>query len=400
MLVSKWRKALRWLDSLSGLPPNSLEKRLLGSDLGTQQNNLRWLPVFILSAVVWSSPGNFLQTFLSVLWTWILAQICDEGSLAEGSYFSVVAFARVWMTPLVAFVLGGFVTLSAARWSRTRSIYTFVCGKTREHLMVTAALVQKASHDCETTEATETLYAYRDIFGRYAVLAFELAIRRAQGKMDSMQTKSWLQKLSLVTNDEWDRMVPDERHSTVYAWLLTASHQATVDGVLSPHEATEMYTSIKATLGAANDMIESQKDIMLLPYARVVTCLVKLYIVVCSTEFGMTIASAKYSQQFRDTVPGSYVLLSLVAVYLISSCMQALLDLHVHLHSPFVDSLGNSSQDASVNLGLNQLRMELLGRASQQQACIFNETDWEFVETQLPRDEEEGFNTGLCGRPF
>jgi hypothetical protein len=399
MALPKWQKALRWLDSLSALSQNGLDKRLLSSDLGSQEGNLRWLPVFIISAVVWSSPGNFIQTFLSVLWTWVLAQICDEGLLAEGSYLSVVAFARQWMTPLVAFVLGGFVTLSAARWSRTRSIYTFVCGKTREHLMVVAALFQKASYDCETLESTEMLQAYRDKFGRYAVLALELAIRRAQGKTDSMQTKSWLQKLSLVTNDEWDRMVPDERHSTVYAWLLTASHQASVDGFLSMHEAAEMHTSIKATLGAANEMIDSQKDIIPLPYARVVTILVKSYIAICSTEFGMTIANAKYSQQVRAAVPASYVLLSLVAVYLISSCMQALLDLNVLLHSPFADSLGASSQDVSVNQGLNQLRLELLGRPHDQ-SCIFNETDWEFVETQLPRDEEEGFNTAMCGRSF
>jgi hypothetical protein len=342
---------------------------------------------------MWSSPGNFMKAMMSVLWAWVLAQICEVNQV--GNYLSTVKFARTWMTSLVAFVLGGFVTLNVARWSRTRSTYSYLCGKTREHLMVASALVRTNRGDSEMEDGVDKAHAYRDKIGRYTVLALELTIRRAQGKMDSVQTKTWLQKLGLLSEDEWERMVVCDRHTTVYTWLLAVGHQAAAEGMFGQYEASDMSTSIKAALGAANELIDTHRNPMPLPYVQMVTVLVKSYMLICSTEFGMDMASATNLQTFQDGPPTSYIILSLMAVFLLSSCMQGLLDLHAHLHSPFMD-MGSSPQEVTVNQSLNQLRLELLGRSPG--SDFFYEADWEVVESPTghsPRDEEEGFGSAL-----
>jgi hypothetical protein len=245
--------------------------------------------------------------------------------------------------------------------------------------MVASALVGTAKRGSETDDVAEKAQFYREKIGRYTVLSLEMAIRRAQGKMDSIQTKAWLQKLGLLHEDEWDRMVVGDRHTSVYTWLLTVGHQAAADGTLGQHEASALSTSVKAALEAANELIDTQRNPMPIPYAHTISVLVKSYMIICSTEFGMNLANARNSQAFQDGAPTSYVILSLAAVYLISSCMQGLLDLHAHLYSPLLD-IGHSPQEVSINQSLNQLRLELLGRSTGN-ADPFHEPDWEVVES-------------------
>jgi hypothetical protein len=59
----------------------------------------------------------------------------------------------------------------------------------------------------------------RKMMLRWVVLGFELAVLKGRGLVDAEEGRQLLESLGLVVDDEWDAMVPGERHTTVWFWL-------------------------------------------------------------------------------------------------------------------------------------------------------------------------------------
>jgi len=331
-------------------------KRLAGYSPSGLQYRMGWFPGMLFNCTVWSLPGNMVQCVLAVLNAWFVSVMYKESS-GNNEYLTVITFGRTWVATLVAFVLGGFVIMNVKKWSRKRGMYGLLCGKTREQLITVAAFLQPTSSD---VAASELALAYRKQFGRYAVLALELAIQKARGKMDSEDTKNWLQRLELIVDDEWEKMVPGDRHTTVYFWLLSIAERARVEGLLSQAAAITVFDSVKAGRGSANDLMDLLPNAMPFAYAQMVTFLVKTHTLICSTEFGMKLADARHAPQFKDGVPIDFTILSLLVVFMINACMQGLLDLHTFLHNPFLDHVTGVPHEEIANAGINKLRVELM----------------------------------------
>lgn len=331
--------------------------RLAGYSPSGLQYRMGWLPGMLFKCTVWSLPGNMVQAILAVANALLVSCMYREEK-GHTEYLKVISFGRTWMATLVAFVIGGFVIMNVSKWSRKRGTYGLLCGKTREQLISVAAFLQPGSGGDAAT--SQRALNYRRQFGRYTVLALELAMQKARGKMDVEGMKDWLQRLKLIEEDEWERMVPGDRHTTVYFWLLAIAERARADGLLSDQAAMSVFDSVKAARGAANDLMDLLPNSLPFAYAQMVTFLVKTHTLICSTEFGLKLADARHAEQFADGVPVGFTVLSLVVVFMINACMQGFLDLHSFLHNPFLDDVNGVPHEAIANGGINRLRVELM----------------------------------------
>ena len=52
------------------------------------------------------------------------------------------------------------------------------------------------------------------------LLAYELAVLKPRNAMDSDRARDHLKAVGLLEADEWEKMVPGDRHTTVFFWIL------------------------------------------------------------------------------------------------------------------------------------------------------------------------------------
>ena len=79
---------------------------------------------------------------------------------------------------LIAFILAGFVATSVSIWRLRRQNYAALCGNTRNLTVLMMSMID--GDDDQLTAVRETL-------ARWTILAFELAVLKARGHIDSEQ---------------------------------------------------------------------------------------------------------------------------------------------------------------------------------------------------------------------
>ena len=92
---------------------------------------------------------------------------------------------------LISFVLAGFVGISVSMWSLRRQNYASLCGNTR-NININIAACLRLDPD------NQELMLARRRMGRWTILAFELAILKARGHMDSSEGKTFLTDSGLL----------------------------------------------------------------------------------------------------------------------------------------------------------------------------------------------------------
>ena len=195
------------------------------------------VPIFARDLTVCFSLGRILQHFLMVVYAFLIMLILahsdvvfpdDEfGGDGEGGPVnacatglnikicqldSLLSDAKTEFRFLIAFILAGFVGMTVATWKERRRNYAALCGNARNLSLNLASFVPLTPSDPELMQARATL-------GRWVLLAFELAVLKARGNMDSTDGRSHLLAKGLCTEAEWDALVPGDRHSTVFWWI-------------------------------------------------------------------------------------------------------------------------------------------------------------------------------------
>ena len=113
---------------------------------------------------------------------------------------------------LIAFILAGFVGVTVNIWYMRRKNYAALCGSCRNLLIQLATFVP---FDADNLQ----LMATRQKLARWVSLAYELAILKARGHMDSDQGYGHLVEVGLLEPAEWECLVNGDRHSTVIFWI-------------------------------------------------------------------------------------------------------------------------------------------------------------------------------------
>lgn len=96
---------------------------------------------------------------------------------------------------LIAFILSGFVTTSVTAWNTRRTNYASLCGNARNLNILLSSLLPIDREDKDLCKTRKTL-------ARWVMLAFELAMLKARGHMDSDEGKDYLLSSGLLEEGE------------------------------------------------------------------------------------------------------------------------------------------------------------------------------------------------------
>lgn len=168
---------------------------------------------------------------------------------------------------LIAFILAGFVARSVGMWQRRRTNYASLCGNARNLNVQIAGLLPIDSDDSDLSRV-------RLMLGRWVMLAFELAVLKARGQIDSEDARTFLLDEGLLEEGEWEAMVPGDRHTSVFFWLQYHLARLADTRWLTEQRLVTLSDSIKNMRAQANDLMSSLDRDPPFPYANLCGILV------------------------------------------------------------------------------------------------------------------------------
>ena len=109
------------------------------------------------------------------------------------------------------------------------------------------------------------------------MLAFELAMLKSRGNMDSDEGKAYLEGSGLLHLGEWDHLVPGDRHTTVFWWIQLKVHNLRDEDIIRRDIfAANIFGAITDMRARANDMMSSLDRDQPFPYTALCGALVAL----------------------------------------------------------------------------------------------------------------------------
>ena len=258
---------------------------------------------------------------------------------------SMMADAKSEFRFLVAFILAGYVANSVSTWKERRTDYAALCGNTRNTLVNI-----NSSLPTSVTTASGAIIAPRKLATRYLLLAFELAVLKSRGHMDSPQGKAYVTDLGLLEPGEWDCMVNGDRHTSVVFWLNT---------MVTKHDKhAKLIYDISDFRAKANDMMSSlNRDP---PFAYVGLCgiLVKLNVFIFSTWKAAEWSLWMKTFGYRGALNQIRFWADVLVLFVWNVSYMGLYDLGYYLWNPF----GNRRVDVPhglISAGLHRLGWSL-----------------------------------------
>ena len=119
------------------------------------------------------------------------------------------------------------------------------------------------------------------------MLAFELAMLKSRGSMDSDKGRGYLERSGLLLPNEWDALVNGDRHTTVFWWIQMQVRQLTSDGVIEHAVWTsKIFDDITFMRSKANDMMSSLDRDAPYPYIALCGLLVQFNIIFMTVWHG------------------------------------------------------------------------------------------------------------------
>lgn len=177
---------------------------------------------------------------------------------------------------LIAFMLAGFVAATIKTWTIRRTMYASLCGNMRNLTIKLSSFIPIDVNDAEITQARQNL-------GRWVALAFDLAVLKSRGQMDSEQGREHLQTSGLLKDGEWDAMVKGDRHSTVFWWIHIQCSRLQRKGILHSNDVTVISESIGDMRAKANDLMSSLDLDKPISYTSLCGLLVTINLFIMST---------------------------------------------------------------------------------------------------------------------
>jgi len=162
---------------------------------------------------------------------------------------------------LTAIVLGGYIVATINMWRLRRINYMILLGSIRNLTIQIGTLVRKQSvnkvmNNEEEEQENITWLDERHKMLRWAVLGFELAVLKARNKMDTDQGRKRLEDKELLREGEWENMVNEDRHTTVWYWIQRKAVTLTDQGVISSEQTLQIIcTMVTRTQGHADDLM-------------------------------------------------------------------------------------------------------------------------------------------------
>lgn len=254
---------------------------------------------------------------------------------------------------LVAFLLAGLVSVTVARWQWRRTNYASLCGTVRNLLLQIASFLPIP--DGEDAHGISEL---RMRLGRWVLLAYELAVLKARGSMDSDSGRAFLLKQRLATEEEWDSLITGDRHTTALFWVQAQLASLAREGVITNEELRACAEAISAMRAQANDLMSCLDRDLPFSYLTLSGFLVHINTFLYTTWKGVLWGT--WLRGMGISVFSSYKLwfdVGLLAAWNVSYL--AMFDLSKYLYNPFGDRSVDVAHEA-ISAGLRNLAMQLM----------------------------------------
>lgn len=258
---------------------------------------------------------------------------------------------------LIAFLLSGYVSTTLVMWRTRRTNYAALCGNVRNLTIQLASFLPCNKGDEKIMETRRTL-------GRWVILAYELAMLKSRGAMDSEDAFRWLsQDMDLLAPNEWEAMVPGDRHSTVFCWIQTALCQLQQAGTMPKEFVVKTSYDISSIRAQANDLMSSLDRDIPYSYTSLVCILVNINLFIMTTWKAIEWSTWCRSLGFDQLLQQPKWWLDMLVMIFWNLSYRAMYDLGSHLYHPF----GNRPIDVAhetISAGLQKLSKSLMDGAA------------------------------------
>lgn len=239
------------------------------------------------------------------------ALVCDTiASLKDG---------KTRLSLLTSFVLGGFLLTTRELWLARRTAYCALCGSIRNLLINVCSLAPEED---------------RHVLARWACLGYELSVLKGRMLIDSDEARVFLTDANLVVNDEWEKMVNGDRHTTVWFWVQTKARQMRDEGRISEFGLNAICNAMTLSRDKANDLVSCIDHDQPPPYVFVTGILVNLNLFFESTAKGL-----EWSEWVNDAHAKIWVqprfYISVLFLLLYTTMFALLFDVCAILYNPF-----------------------------------------------------------------
>jgi hypothetical protein len=228
---------------------------------------------------------------------------------------------------LAAFILGGFLASSMKTWLARRYAYTEICSSTRHLLINICSIVVHNEHE-------------KKLLCRWACLGFELSVLDSRGLIDTEEAREYLDNLSLIKLDEWERMINGNRHTTIYFWIQDRVAKSAKVGHISAIEFQTLCTAITHSRDKANDLMGPISRNQPPPYIFVCASLINIHLFLTSMATGLKWAIWMYDSEDSEGLGLAVwkeprMSFGVIVLYLYTSIYAMLFDVCTMLYNPF-----------------------------------------------------------------
>lgn len=152
--------------------------------------------------------------------------------------------------------------------------------------------------------------------------------------MDTEEGRHLLESLGLVVDNEWDAMVPGDRHTTVWFWMQLKATQLADEGKISELRLQTICNAVTLIRDKANNIMSGLNWDEPPPYVSVIGTLVNFNLMIFSVGKGV-----EWAVWYNDTggrvwlCPKMYFEVLLLLSY--NALFSMLFDLSLTLYNPF-----------------------------------------------------------------
>jgi len=245
---------------------------------------------------------------------------------------------------LAVFIVAGFVTYSIQNSKEKREQYTSLLRNTR-HLLSTIGTLLRNDQQ-------------KKIFARWTILAFELSILDARGHLDSNKGRRYLQGLNLLHGTEWDMMIPEDRQSTVWSWILMQGNTLNRDEEMTDFAHQKILDASWDCLRSSHDLMGRTTRDLPAPYIRACTAAINLHLLFETLHAGFYWAILQKETNGEIWFqPGMYLSIFYLLSY--TSIFSLLFDVYSDVYNPFGSRKYDINCDANSIL-LRQLAISMV----------------------------------------
>jgi len=245
---------------------------------------------------------------------------------------------------ITSYMMGGYVGFIVAKWMARRTRYIALVGELKAFMVIMSGTIRGTSIEKKrmAAECRRTLV-------RYSMLTLDLAVLKCRGHMDTDRGKQWMIEEGLIVSEkEWDLMVPGARQHSVINWMATLLTKAVNEELLTPQTQAELNALFIPMRSNASDMLDPIMLDVPFPYAHHLAFLVKCVIISHAVYFGTMVFDSEGERQMGP------VIVAAIFAYIMQCVFQGLVDLQHKLYNPFLEDLNSIPHDV-VLAGLGQL---------------------------------------------